>query len=99
MISRTVGGGRQNFNGIRFDDKPGLETYWEQAERNMERLTKGNENQIIGLSRSTNVGVNDSLSIVGENSLMIGGAFGITVGGGRVITWPVRKGLMSEAPL
>lgn len=40
MVSRTVGGGLTNYNGVRFEDKSGLEQYWEQAERDMSRLTK-----------------------------------------------------------
>ncbi len=80
-ISRTPGGGRANFNGIRFEDKPGLENYWEQAERDMSRLTKRDEEQVIGRSRAVTVGANDALSVAGESSLLVGGALGISVGG------------------
>lgn len=72
-ISRTPGGGRANFNGIRFEDKPGLENYWEQAERDMSRLTKRDEEQVIGRSRAVTVGANDALSVAGESSLLVGG--------------------------
>lgn len=60
MVSRTVGGGLTNYNGVRFEDKSGLEQYWEQAERDMSRLTKNNETQIIGADSVLNVGANRS---------------------------------------
>ncbi|KAB8313478.1 type VI secretion system tip protein VgrG, partial [Erwinia endophytica] len=80
LVSRTVGGGRTNFNGIQFEDKPGQEYYWEQAERDMSRLTKRNEDQVIGanlsttigLTRSTYVGTDDTTNVVGSQSLLVG---------------------------
>ncbi|WP_413495132.1 type VI secretion system Vgr family protein [Morganella psychrotolerans] len=66
LISRTIGGGKTNYNGIRFDDKPGLEEYWEQAERNMHRVTKLNEDQLIGVNHTQTIGVN-SASTIGVN--------------------------------
>ncbi|EOV9673789.1 type VI secretion system Vgr family protein [Cronobacter turicensis] len=66
MVSRTIGGGRTNFNGIRFEDKPGLEQYWEQAERNMDRLTKKDETQTIGENSKLSVGLNRDV-FVGAN--------------------------------
>ncbi|EXU76625.1 hypothetical protein BG55_04195 [Erwinia mallotivora] len=80
LVSRTIGGGRTNFNGIQFDDKPGEEYYWEQAERDMSRLTKRNEDQVIGensttkigLTRSTFVGTDDTTNVVGNQSLLVG---------------------------
>ncbi len=83
LISRTVGGGRSNFNGIRFEDKPGQETYWEQAEQDMHRLTKRDEQQVIGQSRKVFVGVNDALSVIGDSQLTVGAGLGIAVGGGQ----------------
>ncbi|WP_421508157.1 type VI secretion system tip protein TssI/VgrG [Erwinia rhapontici] len=88
IVSRTVGGGRTNFNGIRFEDKPGLERYWEQAERDMSRLTKANEKQVIGansnlkvgLSRTKFVGGFQTANILGFNSLLVGGAMTTVVG-------------------
>ncbi|OBU10726.1 type IV secretion protein Rhs [Morganella psychrotolerans] len=66
LISRTIGGGKTNYNGIRFDDKPGLEEYWEQAERNMHRVTKLNEDQLIGVNHTQTIGVS-SASTIGVN--------------------------------
>lgn len=91
LISRTVGGGRSNYNGIRFDDKPGQEEYWEQAERNMTRLTKQNEEQTIGMNSSVNVGMSRNLfvggnymsDVIGNSSALIGASLGIQVGGSQ----------------
>jgi len=88
LISRTIGGGRSNYNGVRFEDKPGAEHYWEQAERDMTRLTKSNEVQSIGLNSDVNVGVSRNLfvganyksDVGGNSSAIIGAALGIQVG-------------------
>ncbi|WP_145517697.1 type VI secretion system Vgr family protein, partial [Yersinia mollaretii] len=67
LVSRTIGGGLTNYNGVRFEDKPGQEQYWEQAERNMARLTKNDETQIVGANADLSIGANRSV-IVGANS-------------------------------
>ncbi|MBC3994011.1 type VI secretion system tip protein VgrG [Morganella morganii] len=72
LISRTIGGGKTNYNGIRFDDKPGLEEYWEQAERNMSRVTKLNETQLIGVNFSQTIGVNSDSTIGVNRSETVG---------------------------
>ncbi|MTD38228.1 type VI secretion system tip protein VgrG [Erwinia sp. CPCC 100877] len=101
LISRTVGGGRSNYNGIRFDDKPGLEEYWEQAERNMSRLTKQNEVQTIGMNSDVNVGLSRNLfvganylsDVVGNSSALIGASLGIQVGGNQSDSVGGAKGI------
>ncbi len=101
LISRTLGGGRSNYNGIRFEDKPGLEQYWEQAERNMSRLTKQNEDQTIGLNSNINVGVSRNLfvganymsDVIGNSSALVGGALAIQVGGNQSDNVAGAKGI------
>ena len=83
LISRSLGGGRNNFNGIRFDDKPGAETYQEQAELDMHSLTKRNEQQVIGQSRNVFIGANETVAVTGNSQLAVGGMAGITVGGAQ----------------
>ena len=80
LISRTVGGGRTNFNGIRFEDKPGREQYWEQAERNMDRVTKNDEVQTIGANSTLNVGVSRDVMVGLHYSKCIGGLSSLQVG-------------------
>ncbi|WP_158785167.1 type VI secretion system Vgr family protein, partial [Pantoea sp. BAV 3049] len=101
LISRTVGGGRTNFNGIQFEDKPGQEYYWEQAERDMSRLTKRNEDQVIGLNSTTTigassttfVGADEKTNIIGNSALVVGLGLGIQVGGSQSDNVALAKGI------
>ncbi|MCT6588466.1 type VI secretion system tip protein VgrG [Pantoea dispersa] len=72
LISRTIGGGKANYNGVRFEDKPGQEYYWEQAERDMDRLTKRNETQTIGVDSDISVGSNRKLVVGTDYSKNVG---------------------------
>ena len=86
LISRSLGGSEANYNGIRFEDKSGQEQYWEQAERDMHRLTKQNEVQVIGASRQVEVGQDYSSTVAGTSSYVIGASLGVTVGGAHHTT-------------
>ncbi|PVZ81823.1 type VI secretion system tip protein VgrG, partial [Serratia sp. S1B] len=94
MVSRSIGGGRTNYNGIRFEDKPGQEQYWEQAERDMARVTKNNESQTIGANssinvgaaRTMNVGAGYSKTVMGGYSKMVGLTYGLQVALSRNVT-------------
>ncbi|HBZ14421.1 MAG TPA: hypothetical protein DEO73_01500, partial [Pantoea sp.] len=93
LISRTIGGGKSNYNGVRFEDKPGQELYWEQAERDMDRLTKNDETQTIGVNSDISVGKNRTLVVgtdytknVGANATYaIGSNYNLEVGANRDI--------------
>ncbi|MEI2266615.1 type VI secretion system Vgr family protein [Erwinia sp. CGal63] len=91
LVSRTIGGGRTNFNGIQFEDKPGLEQYWEQAERDMSRLTKRNETQTIGVNSDITVGATRTMSVGASNSTRIGINDDLEVGANRSITVGVNN--------
>ncbi|MBL7676323.1 type VI secretion system Vgr family protein, partial [Atlantibacter hermannii] len=80
LISRTIGGGRTNYNGIRFEDKPGLEQYWEQAERDMDRVTKRNETQTIGVNSDIKVGENRKMYVGADYSKDVCGGYTKLVG-------------------
>ena len=84
LISRTINGGKTNYNGVRFEDKPGAEHYWEQAERNMSRLTKNDENQTIGSNSTVSVGVNSDISIGSNSSVKVGGDRSLAVLGNYI---------------
>lgn len=81
LVSRSVGGNDANYNGIRFEDQLGQEQYWEQAERNMHRLTKQNEVQVIGASQQIEVGQDHRSTVAGSSNYAIGASLGVTVGG------------------
>ncbi|WP_449567306.1 type VI secretion system Vgr family protein, partial [Lelliottia nimipressuralis] len=80
LISRTVGGGRTNYNGIRFEDKPGQEQYWEQAERNMMRVTKNDESQTIGANAETVIGANRNVSVGANYGKIVNANYDKSVG-------------------
>lgn len=86
LVSRSVGGNDANYNGIRFEDQLGQEQYWEQAERNMHRLTKQNEVQVIGASQQIEVGQNHRSTVAGSSNYAIGASLGVTVGGAHHTT-------------
>lgn len=100
--SQTVGGSKENYNGIRFEDKPGQEHYWEQAERNMTRVVKNDEDCTIGqhcscdigatytctigLSETITVGAFSMKNVLAANTLNVGAADTTTVGGLHTLT-------------
>ncbi|WP_241607802.1 type VI secretion system Vgr family protein [Rosenbergiella australiborealis] len=86
LVSRSVGGSEANFNGIRFEDKLGQEQYWEQAERDMHRLIKQNEVQVVGASRQVDVGQNYRSTVAGTSDYVVGASLGVTVGGAHNTT-------------
>ena len=67
LISRTIGGGTSNYNGIRFEDQPGQEEFHLQAERDMNCLIKNDASTRIGNDFETHVG-NDAETRIGNDS-------------------------------
>ncbi|MBT0717774.1 type VI secretion system tip protein VgrG [Rosenbergiella epipactidis] len=94
LISRTLGGGKTNYNGVRFEDKPGMENYWEQAERDMSRLTKNDEKHVIGAnsvlqvgdSRSEVIAKDYNKNVAGMSITSIGAASMLSVGAAQIST-------------
>ncbi|TKC91157.1 type VI secretion system tip protein VgrG [Trinickia terrae] len=96
FMSRTITGGRQNYNGIRFEDKTGSEEFMIQAEKDMNHTTKNEETHIVGthyklgvgfvhqvavgLDFSTAVGADMTTVVGGSQSTSVGGEIGIRVG-------------------
>lgn len=69
----TKGGGADNFNEIRFEDKKGEEELHIQAEKDMTTLVKHN--------RTTTIQRNDVLNITGDQIIHIHGNLSMTVDG------------------
>ncbi|MDF1504622.1 type VI secretion system tip protein TssI/VgrG [Roseisolibacter sp. H3M3-2] len=63
--SRTVGGGAENFNELRFEDKKDAELVFAQAERDLTTKVKRNETRTVGVDRTTTVQHKDHLTVVG----------------------------------
>lgn len=78
--TRSLEGGRENYNGIRFEDKPGLEEFYVQAERDMVRLTKGAEMHTVALTYGQAVGINHSTAVGGMLSSTVAGTASYNVG-------------------
>ncbi|MEB2503566.1 type VI secretion system Vgr family protein [Burkholderia anthinoferrum] len=79
--SKTITGGRENYSGIRFEDKKGAEEFHMQAERDMNRLTKRNESLTVGASLSVGVALTHTRAVGGMFTSIVGGAASYAVGG------------------
>jgi type VI secretion system secreted protein VgrG len=88
LISRSMKGGSNNANAIRFEDKQGAEELWLQAERNMRTEVKHDEThsvtndrkQRVGRDEVVNIG-HDHVHISGNNKTVgVGAAFSTVVG-------------------
>ena len=67
----TTGGGPNNFNEIRFEDKKGSEELHVQAERDHSTLVKRNQSLSVGGDRSVSVSGNETVSVSGTRSTTI----------------------------
>lgn len=75
VLSRSSpGGGYDNANAIRFEDKKGGEQLWVQAERNLDTVVKHSETRTVGADSSLQVGGTQTQGIGGDRTLMVGGA-------------------------
>ncbi|WP_312239695.1 type VI secretion system Vgr family protein [Pantoea sp.] len=73
LISRTIGGAVQNANALRFEDAPGLEQLWMQAERDMLTEIKNNENHNVGANRNKSIGGDETSDIKGTRTESVAG--------------------------
>ena len=64
--------GSGGFNEIMFEDKAGAEMVYEQAQRNLQKLTKREEVERIGNDRMTVVGRNRSTIVAKVDATMVG---------------------------
>ncbi len=68
ILSRsTSGGGYDNANAIRFEDKKGAEQVWIQAERNLDAEVENDETYSVGHDAARSVG-HDSTSYIGNDA-------------------------------
>ena len=61
--SRTLGGGDQNFNEIRFDDDKGNEHVFVQAEKDLQTKVKNDETRDVLHDRTTTIKNNDTRTV------------------------------------
>ena len=73
LISRTLGGALENANAIRFEDMPGMEQLWMQAERNMLTEIKNDEEHKVGANRDKSVGGDETTDVQGTRTETVAG--------------------------
>jgi type VI secretion system secreted protein VgrG len=74
----TPGGGPNNFNEIRFEDKKGHEELYLQAEKNQTTLVKATQSITVGADRALSVEGNDATTVKKDRT--------VTVTGNEVVT-------------
>jgi type VI secretion system secreted protein VgrG len=65
--SRTLGGGSDNFNELRFEDKKGDEHVYAQAEKDLKVLVKNDETREVQHDRTTTVKNNETRTVTEGN--------------------------------
>ena len=79
FMSRSMEGGPNNFNGMRFEDKKGAEEFMVQAEKDMNTTIKHNRTETIGANETTTIVGNRSETVLGSHAETVKGAMGVTV--------------------
>ncbi len=76
----SPGGGGDNFNEMMFEDKKGQELLRMQAEKDLKKLVKHDENVNIGNDRTKQVGHDDKLNVGNDRSRQVGHDESVQVG-------------------
>src|SRR5947208_4836977 len=79
----SKGGGTDNFNEIRFEDKKGSEQIVIHAEKDEQIDVENNESVTIGKDRTESVGANESITIGKNRTESVGGDESVSVDGNR----------------
>ncbi|WP_434113679.1 type VI secretion system Vgr family protein [Paraburkholderia caffeinilytica] len=82
VLSRsTRGGGYDNANAIRFEDKLGEEELWIHAERDQRTEVERDETHDVGQNRRRTVGADESVTIGANRSKNVGESEAVVIGG------------------
>ena len=81
----SKGGGNDNFNEIRFEDKQGSELFSLQAERDLDRLVKNDETDRVGHDRSRRVENDEKVSIGNDWTAEVGSNHKQSVGANQTL--------------
>jgi type VI secretion system secreted protein VgrG len=79
-------GGSGGYNEIMFEDLGGKELLRVQAEKDLHKLVKHDEEATVGSNRSHSVGNDDSLSVGNDRTEMVGNNETVTVGANQTVT-------------
>ncbi|CAG9255731.1 type VI secretion system Vgr family protein [Paraburkholderia caribensis] len=83
LLSRSLKGGAGNANAIRFEDKPGSEELWLQAEKDMRTEVENDESHSVMANRTKSVGGNETTSVAGTRTETVTGNETITLNANR----------------
>src|SRR5690606_29245219 len=72
LTRSSTGGGLDNANALRFDDKSGAEEVWLHAEKDLKVEVENDETRQIGNSRTTEISKDDTLTVGGKLSASAG---------------------------
>jgi type VI secretion system secreted protein VgrG len=84
--SRSIGGGPQNFNELRMEDKAGKELLFMQAERDMKTWVKNDQDETVENDRLRRVGRDEKLQIKHDQALELGNDQVIQIGHNTSLT-------------
>ncbi|MEO8080493.1 MAG: type VI secretion system tip protein TssI/VgrG [Caldimonas sp.] len=76
----SSGGGADNFNELRFDDKTGSEYVWLQAEKDFHRYVKHDATDEVGRNQQVEIGKNHTASVGEAFDMKIGKAASLEIG-------------------
>jgi type VI secretion system secreted protein VgrG len=71
--------GDDAYNEIAFEDKKGHELVTIQAERDLELVVKGNENERVGQNLTNTVGKNRNITVAGVDSTLVGATHTVAI--------------------
>ncbi|WP_298436899.1 type VI secretion system tip protein TssI/VgrG [Geobacter sp.] len=81
----TPGGGRDNFNELRFEDKKGAEEVYLQAEKDFNAKIKNNESKTVGNNLENHIGKTAIISAGEQLRLVCGNASILLDNSGRIV--------------
>lgn len=92
MLSRSSqGGGYENANALRFEDKKGQEEVWLHAEKDQRIEVEHCESHSVGVDRSKSIGNNETVSVGNNRSESVGVDETIHIGNNRTETVGVNE--------
>lgn len=80
LTRSSTGGGLDNANALRFDDKTGAEEVWLHAEKDLKVEVENDETRQIGNSRTTEISKDDTLTVGGKLSASAGSELNLKAG-------------------
>ncbi len=87
LLSRSSqGGGYENANALRFEDKKGQEEVWLHAEKDQRIEVEHCESHSVGVDRSKSIGHNETVSVGNNRSESVGVDETINIGNNRTET-------------